>query len=251
MKKILVPLPATDFDPTEVAVPWKILKAAGHTAVFAFPDAKPGRADSRMATGKDLGLLKGLLMADANGVAAYRELEASAEFQNPIPWDQMRSEDYDGLLLGGGHAPGMRSYLESPHAQKMTVEFFERNAPVAAICHGTVVAARSISPKTGKSVLWGRKTTCLTWMQEMIAWTLTRAWLGDYYRTYRDKTVQSEIVSVLRESGDFSAGPLPLRRDAPSDLSAGYIVRDGNYVSARWPGDAHRFGAEFAKLLQS
>jgi len=26
-------------------------------------------------------------------------------------------------------------------------------------------------------------------------------------------------------------------------------VQDGNYVSARWPGDAHTFAARFAELL--
>jgi hypothetical protein len=27
------------------------------------------------------------------------------------------------------------------------------------------------------------------------------------------------------------------------------VVRDGNYVSARWPGDAHTFAATFAAVL--
>src|SRR4029077_591917 len=35
MKRILVPLPDRDFDVTEVAVPWKILRRAGHEVVFA------------------------------------------------------------------------------------------------------------------------------------------------------------------------------------------------------------------------
>jgi len=26
-------------------------------------------------------------------------------------------------------------------------------------------------------------------------------------------------------------------------------VRDGNYLSARWPGDAHRFAHELAAML--
>jgi len=35
MAKILVPLPDTDFDVTEVAVPWKVLTRAGHEVIFA------------------------------------------------------------------------------------------------------------------------------------------------------------------------------------------------------------------------
>ena len=251
MKRILVPLPSFDFDPTEIAVPAKLLMLAGHALVFATPDGKPGCADPRMATGKDMGLLKSVLMADHNGVTAYQELQGTSEFQNPIRWDQMVSKDYEGLLLGGGHAPGMRPYLESPLVQQMTVEFFAANRPVAAICHGTLVAARSISSATGKSVLWGRKTTCLTWSQEMLAWNLTRLWLGDYYRTYRGLTVQQEVIASLKDRLDFSAGPPPLRRDTPTDLKSGFVVRDGNYLSARWPGDAHKFGTEFVNILQN
>jgi hypothetical protein len=29
----------------------------------------------------------------------------------------------------------------------------------------------------------------------------------------------------------------------------GFTVRDGEYLSARWPGDAHRFAAEFAAMI--
>ena len=34
-KQILIPLPDVDFDVTEVAVPWHMLRAAGHELVFA------------------------------------------------------------------------------------------------------------------------------------------------------------------------------------------------------------------------
>src|SRR3954466_5970136 len=52
--KILVPLPRADFDPSEVALSWQILAAAGHTIVFATPDAKPASADPAMVSGCDL-----------------------------------------------------------------------------------------------------------------------------------------------------------------------------------------------------
>lgn len=34
MKRILVPLPDVDFDVTEVAVPWKLLRRAGHEVIL-------------------------------------------------------------------------------------------------------------------------------------------------------------------------------------------------------------------------
>ena len=35
MPRVLIPLPDTDFDTTEVAAPWKVLARAGHEIVFA------------------------------------------------------------------------------------------------------------------------------------------------------------------------------------------------------------------------
>ena len=35
MARVLVPLPDTDFDVTEVAAPWHVLTGAGHEVVFA------------------------------------------------------------------------------------------------------------------------------------------------------------------------------------------------------------------------
>ncbi len=37
MAKILMPLPARDFDPTETGVPWRVLTERGHDVVFATP----------------------------------------------------------------------------------------------------------------------------------------------------------------------------------------------------------------------
>ena len=35
----------------------------------------------------------------------------------------------------------------------------------------------------------------------------------------------------------------------PDDDRAAFVVRDGSYVSARWPGDVHTFARTFADLL--
>ena len=249
MASVLIPLPSADFDPTEAAVPWKILRARGHTVVFATPDGRPGRADQRMLTGQGLGPLAPLLKAGASGRRAYAEMERSAEFLHPRTHAQVRMADYDGLLLPGGHAPGMKPYLESGRLQELVAEAFAQGQPVGAICHGVLVAARA--RKTGeRSVLFGRKTTALTRQMELTAWALTCAWLGNYYRTY-PQTVQQEVTAALSTPGDFLTGPAAARRDGPGELSRGFTVRDGNYLSARWPGDAHRFATEFAALLDA
>jgi protease I len=247
MARVLMPLPTQDFDPTESGVPWHVLTAAGHQVVFATPSGQLARADPRMLTGAGLGLLKPFLAADRHGRLAYLAMQASPAFRAPLAYAALRFEDYDALLLPGGHAKGMREYLESHVLQGLVTAMFAHDKPVGAICHGVVLVVRSLGPD-GRSVLHGRQTTALLKSQEMLAYHLTRLWLHDYYRTY-PRTVQGEICEALASPSDFITGPMPLRRDAPGRLRRGFTHRDGNYLSARWPGDAHRFANEFRDML--
>ena len=256
MKTVLIPVPSYGFDPTEAAVPWKMLKAAAHRVVFATPNGKVARADVRMVTGQDLPfLLKKTLMASPEAVAAYQDLLMASEFQNPISYEQIQPQDFDAIFLPGGHDKGMREYLESQTLQRKVAFFFDHNKIVGAICHGTLLAARSVSVedlvRKGRSVLWRRKTTGLTRNQELIAFNLTRLQLGDYYRTY-DIPMADELISYLEKKSDYLPGPgfpIPLSRDSENNLRPGFTVCDGNYLSARWPGDAHKFGFELVRLL--
>ncbi len=248
MAIVLMPLPSRDFDPTETGVPWLELTRRGHQVRFATPDGSIAEADPRMVHGTGLGPLKAVLRADANGRAAYEAMSRDAFFSNPWNYERARSEKIDGLLLPGGHAPGMRVYLESTTLQAIVTQAFERNIPVGAICHGVVLAARA-KTSTGRSVLFGRRTTALTRNLELTAWALTAAWLGKYYRTYPE-TVQSEVTRALETPTHFDTGPLAIRRDSPEHTEYGFTVRDGNYLSARWPGDAHRFAADYASMLE-
>jgi protease I len=236
-------------------VPWRVLTEAGHACIFATPDGVPAQADPRMLKGIDLGLLGPMLRAQANAVADHDRMAQSAAYCEPISWSAiaggLASQRFDAVLLPGGHAPGMREYLESPLLQSAVSAFFERDLPVAAICHGTVLAARSRvshGDNAGRSVLYGRRTTGLTRQLEMLAWRLTRHRLGDYYRTY-PQTVQDEVAAALRSPLDFLAGTPALLRDSDRMRRVGFTVRDGRYLSARWPGDAHRFAYELAGML--
>jgi len=283
MAQILVPIPARDFDPTEAAVSWQVLKSLGHTVIFATPDGKMAEADEMMLTGQGLDLwgfipflrrlpLLGLLMrADRIGRRAYEVMRNDSGFKAPIKWNDIDAEKFDGLLLPGGHrARGMRPYLESPVLQRVVAEFFEADKPVAAICHGVLLVARSISKTAGKSVLYGRKTTALTWAMESAAASVGRVirfWDPYYYRTYREKadqsrgymSVQAEVTRALQRPEDFLDVPkgsddyrkktIGLNRDTLKDSSPAFVVQDGNYVSARWPGDVHTFAKAFARLV--
>lgn len=245
---ILIAISTNDFDPTEVGVPWKILHDAGQDICFATDSGNAGICDQRMINGNGFGILKPLLIAHKSARLAYEEMLDDAAYQKPISYDDIDVDDYDGLLLPGGHAKGMIPYLESTILQKEIVNFFTADKPVGAICHGVVAACRAQNPATGKSILYGRKTTALLKRQEMLAFQLTRINLGDYYRTY-PMTVEDEVIAALENSDDFSHGPTPLLRDDMKHLSRGYTVRDGNYLSARWPGDVHKFSLEFLAMV--
>jgi len=168
MATVLMPIPSREFDPTETAVPWKALTQLGHEVIFATPDGKPGAADERMLTGAGLGIWKPFLIADANGREAYAQMAQCPAFRQPRAYAAVGAADFSALMLPGGHAPGMKPYLESPTLQSLVVATFAAAKPVGAICHGVLLAARSRGAD-GRSVLFGRKTTALTRRLELTA----------------------------------------------------------------------------------
>lgn len=244
--RVLLPIPNTDFDPTEAAVPWKTLTEAGIEVVVATPNGKSAAADPIVLHGDKLGPLRFLLRTDANGRRAYEEFSDSA-CATPSAYEDIDPNSFDALVLPGGHAPGMRAYLESEELHAIISHFFASDKLVAAICHGVVAAARAKRPD-GKSVLFGKKSTALTEDMELFAWKLTRRKLGDYYRTY-PQTVQHEVTEALGVDGVFLTGPKPFLRDTPTKQGRGFIVTDGNYISARYPGDVHRFSQAIIDAL--
>jgi protease I len=247
--RVLIPLPAQGFDPTEAAVPWKVLSARGHEIIFATPDGKLSSADPIMVTGKGLGPLKYVLRADANGRAAYAEMIASEAFQNPITYDEAARGSFEALVLPGGHDKCVKPYLESEALQRITADFVAADKPVGAICHGVLILARA-QGADGRSVIHGRKVTSLTNRLEMTGYNLTRLWMGDYYRTYPDITTEDEVRAALASDEDFDPGPGGTKRDSEDALQCGFVVRDRNLVTARWPGDAHRWSAQIDGLLR-
>src|SRR6266498_2256584 len=75
--RVLMPLPDRDFDVTEVAVPWRVLRDAGHQIVFATEQAGTvPAADPRLLTG----VLFGQLGAAPQAKGFYEELSNAEEF---------------------------------------------------------------------------------------------------------------------------------------------------------------------------
>lgn len=220
----------------------------GIKVVVATPSGKMASADERLLTGKGFGPFKKMLMAEPAALAEYRKMVGSTAFKHPIRYAEIDETLFAGVLLPGGHDKGMREYLESAILQEKVAEFFLAEKLVGAICHGTVLAARSINPRTGRSVIYDYKTTSLLKTQEMGAYYLTALWLKDYYRTY-SITVEDEVKAALKEKGQFKSGKLTMRRDSVENEDPAFVVEDRNYLSARWPGDAHAFARRFYQNL--
>jgi putative intracellular protease/amidase len=236
--RVLLPLPDRDFDTTEVAVPWHVLRQAGHEIVFATEHGAPPSCDPLLLSG----VLFGQLGAAADAKQLYTELERDPAFRTPISWDRIRPEEYGALLLAGGHAPGMRQYLGSAALQQTIAAYWALGRPVGAICHGVLVLARALDPSTRRNVLHDRKTTCLPKYMERTAYYLTAWRRGRYYRTY-DAYVEDEVKAALADPArQFMRGPRTLStRGTETDDAPTFVVEDGRYVSARWPGDAWAF----------
>ena len=246
--RVLIPLPDRDFDVTEVAVPWRLLREAGHQVIFATEHAGTvPAADPRLLAG----VIFGQLGAAPEARGFYAELTKAPEFTSTASWADLDLSAFDGLLLPGGHAPGMRQYLGSPVLPQQVARFWALGRPVGAICHGVLVLARTRDPATGRSVLADRRTTCLPRYME-------RSRLAGHRLAARPLLPH---VSGLRpgrgrggpgrsRAASSERGPRTLSaRGTATDDTAAFSVADRNYLSARWPGDAYLFGRRFCDLL--
>jgi len=233
---VLIPLPDTDFDPTESATPWRVCAERGWRATFATEHGQVAAADHRLL----MGFVHGPLGAGPMGLCDYKRMSVAPEYQKPIRYDEIDVGEYDAVLLTGGHAPGMKQFLESKVLQEKVVDFFKQDKGVGAMCHGLLVLARAIDPATGKSVLYDYKTTSLTREQEQIGDASTFWLLGRRFRTY-DTYVEDEIRAALKDTRQYSKGLMPFP----------HVVVDRNLVTSRyWLFDVVPYSIAFAEMVE-
>ena len=240
MTTLLMPLPSEDFDPTEAAVPWKRLRESDIDVVFATPDGQPAKCDPVTLRG----VVFGQIGAKSDDIETYRKLEREPAFLSPIRYEEIEASQFNGIHLSGGHAPGMKPYLESEVLQRKVVDFFASSRIVSAVCHGPVLLARAIDPATQKSVLHGRRVTALTKLLERTGFWLTAWTIGRHFRTYPEY-VQDEVIRAIGDPSKFERGPLAASYDE------GFTVTDGNLITARWPGDANELGKNLVSALEA
>jgi putative intracellular protease/amidase len=249
-KVILIVLPQKGFDPTEVSIPWKIISSNQYDIVFSTPNGKPASPDPRMIK-QGLSWLTPFLMTRKYVLQVYKIMQQDKSFQSPIPYSDIDVSQFDAVHVPGGHGDGIRVMLESPVLQQKIAQFFQQNKIVGAVCSGVLLIARSKNTSTGLSVLNGKKTTAVTSFMEKIGWYLSKHWLGDYYRIH-PKTAQEEISEAQGSNKLFCTGrwrifPMQYTKKL---IYMQFVVKEGNYISARWPGDMHLYAQEYLKMIQ-
>jgi protease I len=121
----------------EVMVPFQALLMVGHTVHAVCPGKKAGE-NVRTA------------IHDFEGDQTYSE-KRGHNFALNFSFDEVRVEDYDGLVIPGGRAP---EYLRlNARVLEMVRHFAEADKPIAAICHGAQIL-------TAAGVLGGKSCSC-------------------------------------------------------------------------------------------
>lgn len=137
MKKKILMFAGDFVEDYELMVPYQALESLGFEVDVICPDKKKG--DS-IATA----------IHDFVGFQTYVELRGH-NFVINKNFDDVKLEDYVGLYVTGGRAP---EYIRlNQKLLEYTRFFFERNLPVAAICHGIQIL-------TAANVVKGRTLTC-------------------------------------------------------------------------------------------
>ncbi|HGG58064.1 MAG TPA: thiamine biosynthesis protein ThiJ, partial [Nannocystis exedens] len=127
MLRVLCPLPDRDFDLTEIAVPWRLMREASTEVVFATERGQVAATDPTLLSG----VIFGQLGALPEPISYYREMQRDPAFLQPTPWADLDIKSFDGLWLAGGHAPGMRQYLGCARLQEQVAAFWSLARPVA------------------------------------------------------------------------------------------------------------------------
>lgn len=123
-KKILM-LVGDYVEDYEVMVPFQTLQMVGHTVDAVCP-------------GKEAGEKVRTAIHDFEGDQTYSE-KPGHNFGLNATFAEVKTEDYDALVIPGGRAPEYIRLNES--VLKMVQHFSEADKPIAAICHGPQVLA--------------------------------------------------------------------------------------------------------------
>jgi putative intracellular protease/amidase len=244
--KVLILLPENGGDPSETAMPYDELRRAGYEVVFATASGKMSQLDTLAS--KSVFLLPD--RPNAEGRADTKRMLASKEFQKPITFDQAyQRDDFAALFVPGGEGKGMPAFLSNGRAHDLVRKFYAKNLPAAFLCHGALMAARTVDPKTGASVVRGERVTTISKTAEELA--VPAFILSGRPRVYGALGGNWAADEMRRAAGkDMFVEPDFTLRFRPAADRVN-VVRNGNHLFGSGPWDSKPFASAFVELLDS
>ncbi|AWW36169.1 thiamine biosynthesis protein ThiJ [Streptomyces sp. AS58] len=203
----------------EVAVSHEVLTGAGAQVVIATPGGVRPTVDALSLDERG-----GVAEADARRHRAYLDGIAD-QLSAPLALAEARADDYDAVLVPGGHAP-MADLATDAALGRLLGEADASGRTVAALCHG-VAALLSADRQDAGFTFAGRTLTSFTDEEER------QGGLGDNTPYY--------LESRLRERG-------AVIRSGPAWSST--VVQDGNLITGQNPQSSRATAEAVLKNLK-
>ncbi|NTE05198.1 type 1 glutamine amidotransferase domain-containing protein [Agrobacterium tumefaciens] len=145
------------------------------------------------------------------------------KLKNTIPLDEVKMDDYDAVFYPGGHGP-LWDLAESTTSQKLIVDFYTANKPVAFVCHAPGVL-KDVKVN-GEYLVKGKKVTGFT-------------------NTEEEGVQLTNVVPFLVEDMLIKNGGIYSKID---DWNP-YAVVDGLLITGQNPASSEKVAEELLKMI--
>ena len=200
----------------ELSVPYYIFKDAGALITLASPSGGPVPLDPKSES----------IIASTSGIRRFqKDLEAISWLSHSILLSTQKAEDFDLVLLLGGHG-AMWDFSCNEPLKQLLEDFNRQNKFIGAVCHG-VTALATLKNGLGEPLVKDRKLTAFSNSEEKV-WGLTGV---------IPFLLESELVSL---GASYSKSP---------DFES-HIVIDGNIITGQNPASSKELARKLLTCLK-
>jgi putative intracellular protease/amidase len=233
----------------ELEAPWDALKQAGH--------------DLTLATYRGRTPLPGILSMDPDFVdpqqhihmdtpeliTRINEILDTGEWGSPIKTEDARMDDYDALVIVGGHGCAL-DIAGNGLVHSLVLQAYRTGKTIGALCYAVAALAFTRDPDNGyKSVIYGKSVTA-----HPHAWDFTGPLGYDLVRATPENPslnlVTSGFVFPLQYMVEDAVGPDGVVHSDPTTSRENpSVVWDAPFVTALSVESSEAFGAKLVEVL--
>ena len=136
----------------EFAVPYDVLRNAGHEVLVASPKGGDTPIDAHSA-------------GEADKHPEWEE--AAKRLQQTHPLEGLRADGFDAVFIPGGHGT-MFDFPDNPVLGALLADFHAQGKPIASVCHGPA-AFVGVTREDGKPLVEGYTLTAFSDAEETLA----------------------------------------------------------------------------------